>query len=105
MSPPAAASGGSNRPALAAALACYIIWGVIPAFFIVMGRAGASSWEILGQRALWSAPWAGALVLLAGQFRQSLMVFRRPKVLGLLCVSTVLIAANWAAVSSWIVHL
>jgi chloramphenicol-sensitive protein RarD len=63
---------------------------------MVMGRAGASSWEILGQRALWSAPWAGALVLLAGQFRQSLAVFTRPKVLGLLCVSTVLIAANWA---------
>lgn len=96
MSQPAATPGGSSRQALAAALTCYVIWGVIPALFIVMGRAGASNWEILGQRALWSAPWAGALVIFAGQFRQTLAVFARPRVLGLLCASTVLIAANWA---------
>jgi chloramphenicol-sensitive protein RarD len=103
MSHPATAPGGHHRQALSAALACYIIWGAIPALFIVMGRAGAGPWEILGQRALWSTPWAGALVLLAGQGREVLAVFAKPRVLGLLCASTLLIGANWT-VFVWAVN-
>jgi chloramphenicol-sensitive protein RarD len=56
MSPAAAAPGGETRQALAAGIACYLLWGLAPALFIVMHRAGASPWEIVGQRALWSAP-------------------------------------------------
>ncbi|MBA3812697.1 MAG: EamA family transporter RarD [Caulobacteraceae bacterium] len=94
MSPPA--PGGPNRQALIAGLACYLIWGGLPALFIVMSRAGASPWEILGQRALWSAPWAALLVALAGQGGQVRRLFAKPRVLGLLCLSTALIALNWA---------
>lgn len=95
MSHAAAASGGS-RQALAAGVACYLLWGFMPALYIVMGRAGASPWEILGQRALWSAPWALGLVLFAGQAREAAAIYARPRVLGLLALSTALIGGNWA---------
>lgn len=94
MSP--AAPGGPNRQALIAGLACYLIWGGLPVLFIVMNRAGAAPWEILGQRALWSAPWAGLLVLLAGQGREVRAAFADRRTLGLLCLSTVFIALNWS---------
>ena len=58
MSQTASAPGGPSRQALAAGIGCYFLWGMMPALFITMGRAGAGPWEILGQRTLWSAPWA-----------------------------------------------
>jgi len=96
MSRTADTPGGSSRQALAAGIGCYLIWGLMPVLFIAMGRAGASPWEILSQRVLWSLPWAGALVLLAGQGPQVLAVLRRPRVLATLCATTLLITANWA---------
>ena len=103
MSLPADAPGGSSRPALAAGIGCYAIWGVMPLLFIYMGRSGASSWEILSQRVLWSLPWAGGLVLLSGQGPQLIAVLRRPRVLGTLALTTLLITANWA-VYVWAVN-
>jgi chloramphenicol-sensitive protein RarD len=103
MSPPAAAPGGSTRAALAAGVVGYIIWGLVPAFFILAGRAGASSWEIVGQRALWSAPWAGLLVLVAGHGDQVGKVFRTPRLLGQLAVSALMIVSGWS-VYVWAVN-
>jgi chloramphenicol-sensitive protein RarD len=102
MSPPAAAPGDS-RQALAAGLGCYLLWGLMPALFIVMGRAGASSWEILGERALWSAPWAGLLVILARQGDQVIRVFTTPKLLGALALSALMIGSGWS-VYVWAVN-
>jgi len=96
MSPPAEAPGGETRQALAAGIGCYLLWGLMPALFILMARQGATPWEILGQRALWSAPWALGLVLLAGQGGQALAVLRRPGVLAWLALSALLIGVNWA---------
>jgi chloramphenicol-sensitive protein RarD len=81
---------------LVAGFFCYLIWGAIPILFIVMGRAGASPWEILAQRALWSAPWAGLLVVLAGQGAQVRKVFASPRRLALLTVSAAMISSGWA---------
>ncbi|HEY1447896.1 MAG TPA: EamA family transporter RarD [Caulobacteraceae bacterium] len=89
-------SGGVARQALVAGFFCYLIWGAIPILFIVMGRAGASPWEILAQRALWSAPWAGLLVVLAGQGAQVRKVFASPRRLALLTVSAAMISSGWA---------
>jgi chloramphenicol-sensitive protein RarD len=96
MSPPAAAPGGSSRSALAAGLAGYIMWGLVPALFILAGRTGASPWEIVGQRALWSAPWAGLLVLVAGHGDQVARVFKSPGLLGQLSVSALMIVSGWS---------
>ena len=85
----------NNRAAVFAGLGAYFLWGCMPALFIAIYRAGATPWELLGQRALWAAPWAALLVVLAGQHRQVVAVFTRPRVFGLLCLSTLLIALNW----------
>jgi len=103
MSPSAAAPGGQSRQALAAGLAGYVIWGLIPALFILAGRAGASPLEILAQRTLWSAPWAGLLVVMAGHGGQVARVFRSPSLLGLLAVSALMIVSGWA-VYVWAVN-
>ncbi|MBX7248570.1 MAG: EamA family transporter RarD [Caulobacteraceae bacterium] len=83
------------RAALVSGVACYAIWGLAPLVFQQMGHAGADAWEIMGHRAVWSVLWAGVLVLLARQGRQVFEVFRQPRTLGLLALSTALIAANW----------
>lgn len=103
MSLPAAAPGGPSRQALAAGVVCYLLWGFMPVLFIVMGRAGASPWEILAQRTIWSAPLAGLLVLAARQGREVLGILRNPRLLGWLALSTLLIGANWT-VFVWAVN-
>jgi len=102
MSPPAAAPGGS-RQALTAGVVGYVIWGLVPALFILAGRGGASAWEIVGQRAVWSMPWAGLLVALAGHGEQVARVFRTPRLLGQLAVSALMIVSGWA-VYVWAVN-
>jgi chloramphenicol-sensitive protein RarD len=96
MSPSAATPGGGSRQALAAGIGCYVLWSAMPVLFMVMGRAGASPWEILAQRVIWSLPCAAVLVLAAGQTRQVLEAVRRPRVLGALALTALLITANWA---------
>ena len=95
--------GGSSRQALIAGVACYLLWGGLPVLFIIMGRAGASPLEILGERAMWSAPWAGLLVMAAGQTGQVRAVFAQPKLLALLALSATMIGSGWA-VYVWAVN-
>ncbi|HWF76989.1 MAG TPA: EamA family transporter RarD [Caulobacteraceae bacterium] len=103
MSHPAAAPGGQSRPVLAVGIVGYVIWGLIPAWFILAGRMGAGSWEIVGQRALWSAPWAASLVLISGHFDQVRRVFRSPRLLAQLAVSALMIVSGWS-VYVWAVN-
>lgn len=95
MSPPSS-PGSEARLALAAGIGCYLIWGFVPLAFQAMGALGASSWEIMAHRIVWGAPTALALALIARQGRQILDVVRRPRVLAWLCLSSGLIATNWA---------
>jgi chloramphenicol-sensitive protein RarD len=83
------------RAALVAGIACYGVWGLAPLVFQQMGHAGADAWEIMGHRAVWSVIWAAVLVMLARQGRQVFEVMRQPKTMGLLALSTLLIAAYW----------
>jgi chloramphenicol-sensitive protein RarD len=100
---PGAAAPGEDRQALIAGFGCYILWGLLPVLFIVMGRAGATPLEILGERAMWSAPWAGLLVLAARQGDQVRSIFARPRVLAQLALSAALIGTGWS-VYIWAVN-
>ncbi len=94
MSP--SAPGGSSRQALIVGAGCYVLWGAMPALFIFMGHEGASPLEILAERAMWAAPWALVLVLVAGQWGQAARVFARPRLLAMLALSALLIGGGWA---------
>jgi chloramphenicol-sensitive protein RarD len=84
------------RLATAAGFACYTIWGLFPLVFQLLGRMGASPWEILAHRILWGVPAALGLVLWAGQGPACTAVLRQPRTLGWLALSAALIAANWS---------
>ncbi|MGI8841503.1 MAG: EamA family transporter RarD [Caulobacteraceae bacterium] len=96
MNQSAEAPGGASRQALFVGAGCYALWGAMPALFIVMGHAGASPLEILGERAMWAAPWAFLLVLVGGQAGQAAKVFVRPRLLAMLALSALLIGSGWA---------
>ena len=84
------------RTPLLAGVLCYVIWGLSPLVFQAIGRTGADAWEIIGHRAVWGVLWAAVLVLLARQGPAVRAALRRPRTLGLLVVSTLLIVFNWA---------
>ena len=96
-------SGGQPRQALTAGVFCYLFWGASPLLFMALDRAGASAWEIVGERAMWSAPWAALLVAVAGQGRQALTLLANPRAVGLLALSATSIATGWA-VFVWAVN-
>jgi chloramphenicol-sensitive protein RarD len=91
-----AARDTSSRSALLTGVGCYLLWGLTPVLFIAMGHAGATSWEILAQRAMWSAPWAGLLVILGRQGAQVRRVLGEPRIVGLLALSAGMIGSGWA---------
>jgi chloramphenicol-sensitive protein RarD len=84
-----------NNAALAAGAVCYMIWGIVPLAFQVMGRLHIGAWEILAHRTLWAAPTAFLFVLLARQTPQLLQVLRQPRVMAWLTLSAAIIAVNW----------
>lgn len=96
-------AAGEERAAVAAGLASYTIWGIVPLAFQAIARQGPGSWEILAQRILWGALAAAVFVAAARQWRQVARVLREPRTLGWLTVSSLLIAANWV-VFIWAVN-
>ncbi|HEY8615240.1 EamA family transporter RarD [Phenylobacterium sp.] len=95
MSPASAPGGDSSRLALGAGISAYVIWGLVPLAFQVIGRMGVSPWEILAHRTIWAVPTALVFVWLARQGRQSLAVLRTGRTMAWLSLSAVLIAINW----------
>lgn len=90
-----ALSSDNPRAALVSALGCYVMWGLMPLLFMGQHAAGFDALEILAHRAVWAAPVAALLVLAARQGGQVAAVFRDPRTLGWLALSTVLIGTNW----------
>lgn len=84
------------RAPLLAGVLCYVIWGLSPLVFQAIGRTGADAWEIIGHRAIWGVLWAAVLVLLARQGAAVRAALGRPRTVGLLAASTLLIVVNWA---------
>lgn len=92
--PQALASLPASRAPVAAGLACYLMWGLLPILFIWGGRLGAGAFEIVAWRTIWSVPCAVALVVATGQVRA---LSRLPaRTLALLLLSAALIAVNWS---------
>ena len=85
----------ANNTALGAGMLCYVIWGVVPLAFQIMGRMEIGAWEILAHRTLWAVPTAFLFVVLARQTPQLLQVLRQPRVMAWLTLSAAIIAVNW----------
>ena len=82
--------------AVATAVACYTLWGLLPLLFMAMAGAGFAAPEILAHRAVWSVFVAGLFLLLAGQWGEARAVLGQPRTFGWLVLSAVMIATNWS---------
>jgi chloramphenicol-sensitive protein RarD len=74
-------------------IAAYGSWGVFPLYFKTV--ASVSPVEVLAHRAFWSFVVLAALIALLGRWRELWRVLRSGKLLVMLALSTLFIAANW----------
>ena len=77
------------------ALVCYLIWGVFPLFWYPLNQSDMPSIQILAQRIVWSAVFAGVLLTVFRQWREVVQAALRPKILGIFTLTAVLVAINW----------
>jgi chloramphenicol-sensitive protein RarD len=75
------------------ALTAFFIWGVSPLFFKAL--AWLPALEIVAHRVLWSVPLLALWIGWRQGFGTAAGVFSRPRLLALLCFTTVLTACNW----------
>jgi chloramphenicol-sensitive protein RarD len=85
-----------DRKPLAAALTCFLVWGLMPLLFQAIARHGGTPWETLCWRTVLSVPCVLLLVALTRQARGVQAVLAQPRLLGLLALSAALIGGNWA---------
>lgn len=81
------------RKGIALALCAYFLWGIAPIYFKLLHSVSAS--EILAHRVVWSFVFMIILMQFIGGFSKLRALFKQPKQLGVLAVTSVLIAGNW----------
>ncbi|MEQ8936583.1 MAG: EamA family transporter RarD [Amphiplicatus sp.] len=81
------------RVGLFCGVAAYALWGVLPVYLKQLSFA--SSWEIVAHRILWSVPFGAVLLTFRKQWSEVRLVFARPRILAMLGLASVFIAANW----------
>src|SRR3954464_720915 len=98
------ARDGSSQPATEAneqhsrsgfplGLAAYALWGVLPLYFKAI--AAVPAFDIVAHRVLWSLPFLALLVLLSRGWSKVRQAIARPRTVGVLVVTALLIGGNW----------
>ncbi len=75
------------------ALGAYFMWGVAPIYFKAL--ADVTPFEILSHRILWSVLLLALIISLQGIWQRVLQIVQNKKSLLLLCISAIVIGANW----------
>jgi chloramphenicol-sensitive protein RarD len=84
-----------SRGGIAFGLAAYGLWGLMPLFFYLLRRVPPA--EILGQRIVWCGLLLAGVLTLTRRWGELARCLRSPRTLGVLTVTTLLIALNWFA--------
>jgi chloramphenicol-sensitive protein RarD len=74
-------------------LGAYALWGVLPIYFKAIANVAAV--DIVAHRVLWSLPFLALLVQLSRGWSEIRLAAARPKVLGILTLTALLIGGNW----------
>ena len=74
-------------------LAAYALWGVLPLYFKAL--SAVPSVDIVAHRVLWSLPLLALLILGARRLPDLRAAIIRPRTIGILIVTALLIAGNW----------
>ncbi len=81
------------RAGAGAAVTAFGLWGISPVYWRLLMQFGAL--EVLVHRVLWSVIFVGGIIASKKGFGDIWTRVKNPKVLRLLCISTVLISINW----------
>jgi len=75
------------------AVLAFLMWGMAPIYFKQIESIAAL--EILTHRVIWSVLFLILIVFAAKQWHQIQHVIKKPKLLGMLCISSTLLGFNW----------
>jgi chloramphenicol-sensitive protein RarD len=71
----------------------YGVWGILPIYFKAIADVGAV--DIVAHRVLWSVPFLAVLLLVLRGMGEVRAAMRKPKVIGILFITAILIGINW----------
>lgn len=89
----AADSRNDARDGVIAGLIAYILWGVLPVYFKVLGDVAPT--EVLLHRIVWAVPFGALIIYLRGQWPEVRRAFTHRTMLLLLATAAFFIAVNW----------
>ena len=81
------------RTGLVNAVGAYVLWGVLPVYFLLMQPAGA--FEIVAWRIVFSLVFCAVLLTVTRGWRPFLAIARQPKLLLFMGLAGILIYVNW----------
>lgn len=82
-----------SRAGILLGLFTYLFWGLMPLYWRLLTHV--SPYEVTVHRILWCMPFMVVLVLAARKLTAALAIMRKPRLLGILTLTAVLIALNW----------
>jgi chloramphenicol-sensitive protein RarD len=82
-----------EREGIAAALAAYTLWGLVPVFFKQLATVPAL--EIIAHRVLWSLLLLGGVLAVRGRLGAAWMAAQNPRILARVALASTLIVINW----------
>ncbi len=88
-----------GRQGTFAAITAFVFWGFMPFYFWAF-PAGIGAFEITMHRVFWTFMLLLIVLGASGGISKALVLFRNPKVIGTLLLSTIVITSNWL-IYSW----
>ena len=82
-----------NGTGIAYGVGAYVIWGLLPIYWRWLERA--SSFEILGHRAIWSLVVCLLFLAFQKQLKSTFKLLKNPRTFSLLALTSLLLSANW----------
>lgn len=86
-------SAEAHRNGLLLGLLAYALWGILPIYFKAIEVLPATI--IVAHRIIWSLPFLAALVAISRGWPKIWAALKRPRTIGILVATALLIGANW----------
>jgi len=93
--PPGGAVRSQLREGVAVAAGAYVLWGLSAAYYKLL--ADVPLLEVMANRALWSLPLVGLVLVIGGDVGTTLFALKDRRTLATLAASSAMIATSWGA--------